>query len=111
MGDEYDRVVPRLRWGMFDAAGTIGGLATYVALNEADDEWVATIAARFRAADGGGGGGAVALDDAALTAALRAAGVGLGPRADLTVDDPVVAGAPPTSGYASDPVCTAISMP
>ena len=44
---------------------------------------------------------------AAIEGALRFAGVGSGPRPDLTVDDPIMAGAPPTSGYAADPVCTA----
>ena len=103
--DAYDRVVPRLQWGVFDARAPLEALATYIGLNDADDEWVATIAARFRAADSSGG--AVALDDAAIDGALRAVGVGSEPRSDLTVDDPIMAGAPPTSGYAADPVCTA----
>ena len=77
--DAYDRVVPRLRWGVFDARATLDGLATYIGLNDADDEWVAAIVARFRAADDGGGG-AVALDDAPIDGALRAAGVAAGPR-------------------------------
>ena len=75
--DAYDRVVPRLQWGVFDARAPLEALATYIGLNDADDEWVATIAARFRAADSTAVG-AVALDDAAIDGALRAAGVAIG---------------------------------
>src|SRR4051794_8881907 len=106
LAEAYARVVPRLRWGELDASGAFAAFGAYVGLNEADDEWVATVSGAFRAADAGGGGVAT-LDSAAISAALRAAGVADGPRADLTVDDPVLAGAPPTSGFADDPVCTA----
>jgi YD repeat-containing protein len=106
LADAYARIVPRLQWGELDASGALAAFAAYVGLNDADDEWVATVSAAFRAADAGGGGVST-VDSAAIDAALLAAGIDDGPRADLTVDDPILAGGPVTSGFANDPVCTA----
>ena len=76
LADAYDRVVPRPPVGRVRRPATLDDLATYIALNDADDEWVATVAARFRAADWSGG--AVAVDDAGDRgrAAGRRGGIG-----------------------------------
>ncbi len=105
VADRYDFVKPRLRWGVFDAKALLDDLATFVRLNDEDDRWVAGIAQAFAAA--GSGGGLVRLPDARIARSLAAAGIASGERARITVDDAIVAGAPPTSGFAADPVCTA----
>lgn len=88
-----------------DASGPLAGLVRFVTRNAEDDRWVEVVAAAFRAA--GAGGGLPSLTDDQLGAVLRANGVSVGPRESLTVNDPVLNGLPPTSGYAIDPVCTA----
>ncbi|HET6532862.1 MAG TPA: DUF6531 domain-containing protein [Actinoplanes sp.] len=102
--DAYYEFVSGTRWGHFDATSLINGFAQYVNLNELDAQWVAQIAAAFRAA--GGDGGLSRLPDAAIEASLRAAGL-TGGRESVTFDSPVAFGFPPTSGFADDPVNTA----
>jgi len=101
----YQAVVPRLRWGRFDASATLDDLVQFIKLNDDDDRWVTVISRAFREADRDGG--VATTSDDRIAALLNAYGVAPGTRAHLTVDDPIVAGMPPTSGFANDPVCTA----
>jgi RHS repeat-associated protein len=73
-------------------------------LNENDAAWALIVADAFAAA--GGEGNVSTLSDAAVGAALAAAGVSAN-RTGLVIDPPMAAGAMPTSGYANDPVNTA----
>ncbi|MBB2943572.1 RHS repeat-associated protein [Actinoplanes lutulentus] len=91
-------------WGRLDATSLINALGQYLDLNEVDSRWVARISQAFRAA--GGDGDLATLPDAAISASLRAAGLG-GGRSSVTFDDPIGYGFPPTSGFADDPVNTA----
>ncbi|WIB16297.1 DUF6531 domain-containing protein [Curtobacterium sp. MCPF17_050] len=90
-------------WGHIDAAGVVGAYRRYLSANAEDASWADTIAAAFEAA--GGAGAVSTLSDAALGAALQAAGVSAS-RSSLQIDPPTAAGAMPTSGYANDPVNT-----
>lgn len=99
----YARFVETCKWGSLNAESLLGGYDQYVALNEEDARWVATIAADFRRA--GGSGPIVSLPDAAIAASLRRAGLS-DDRQSVTFDGPVAYGMPPTSGYANDPVNT-----
>ncbi|WP_433824948.1 DUF6531 domain-containing protein [Actinoplanes sp. CA-015351] len=92
------------RWGRLDATSLINAFGQYLDLNEVDARWVAQISQAFRAA--GGDGDLATLPDAAISASLRAAGLG-GGRSSVTFDDPIGYGFPPTSGFADDPVNTA----
>ena len=73
-------------WGGFDASSLLGALGAWLEWNERDADWVARIAAAFRAA--GAEGGMATLPDAALDATLAAAGLG-GERTSVSFDDPV----------------------
>lgn len=88
-----------LGWGHFDASSMLTAFGNWLSWNEIDAQWVTTIAQAFRAADSG------TVPDAAIDAALQAAGLDFG-RQSVTFDDPVALGEPPTSGYANDPVNT-----
>lgn len=101
----HDAVVPRLQWGVFDLSATFTDLARHVQLDLVDDAWVASVSRAFSRADGGPG--PRPLPDAVLGRALDTDGVPRGARTHITVDDALMAGMPPTSGYADDPVCTA----
>ena len=90
--------------GGFDASSLIRAFRTYLDENEKDSQWTSFIAGVFRQADSSGG--VVGLPDSVIAAGLRAAGLS-GGRQSVTFDDPIVWGAPPTSGYANDPVNTA----
>lgn len=91
-------------WGSIDASGVISAYRRYLRANENDAVWAVTVADAFAAA--GGEGAVSSVSDAALNAALAAAGVGA-TRSALVIDPPTAAGAMPTSGYANDPVNTA----
>lgn len=91
-------------WGTFTASSMLAGFDRFIGLNEKDADWVGVIADNFERA--GGKGAISSLPDAAIEASLRAAGL-FGPRGDVTFDDPVAYGMPPTTGYANDPVNTA----
>jgi RHS repeat-associated protein len=91
-------------WGQITAAGVISAYRAYLAANENDAQWAVTIADAFAAA--GGEGNVSTVSDAALNAALAAAGVSA-TRSALVVASPTAAGAMPTTGYANDPVNTA----
>lgn len=91
-------------WGTFDAGTMMLGLRTYADANTEDGRWVTRIAQTFRHA---GADGTLLLPDAALEASLRAVGLDGGRRA-ITFTTATAYGAPPTSGYANDPVNTGI---
>ena len=91
-------------WAEIDAEGVIGAYTTYLAANENDARWATNLADSF--AKAGGEGAVSTVSDAALAAALAAAGVDE-TRNGLTIDPPTAAGAIPSSGYADDPVNTA----
>jgi RHS repeat-associated protein len=83
---------------------------------ENDEAFVQVVAAAFRQADPSlSAGGLASVDgrtfDTAFNAVARAAGIDpqilLQTRSPVTVDDPVAAGIPQTSGFVADPVCTA----
>ncbi len=91
-------------WGSIDASGVISAYRRYLRANENDAVWAVTVADAFAAA--GGEGAVSSVSDAAVNAALAAAGVSA-IRSSLAIDPPQAAGAMPTSGYANDPVNTA----
>lgn len=101
----YAAFVSGCKWGKLDARSLLNGLhPKTLATNEEDARWVDAIAAAFRRA--GGGERIARLPDAAIAASLRSARLG-DQRQSPTFDDPVAFGAPPTTGYADDPVNTA----
>ena len=91
-------------WGTIEASGVLRAYRAYLTANENDARWAVTVADAFAAA--GGDGNVSTLSDAALAAALAAAGVDTS-RSALAIDPPTAAGAIPTTGYANDPVNTA----
>ena len=105
LGPHYNAFLSGTSWGYFDIQSLLGGFGEYIGWNETDARWVTQIAAAFRAA--GGSGGLATLPDAAIEASLRSAGLD-GDRGSVTFDDPVAFGFPPTTGYANDPVSTAV---
>ncbi|WP_181134379.1 DUF6531 domain-containing protein [Rathayibacter tritici] len=92
------------RWGALAADAVVTGFEQWLSANDQDVTWAGTIAEAFTAA--GGEGSVIALPDAALAVALTSAGVSL-VRQDLIIAPPQAFGAPPTTGYADDPVNTA----
>ena len=80
-----------------------------------DEVFVAVTRQAFLDANTGVDGASVRVDEAALDTAFDAAAVAMGfdpaqlraPRSAVTVDVPVAAGTPQTSGFVADPVCTA----
>ncbi|MDO5051724.1 MAG: DUF6531 domain-containing protein [Pseudoclavibacter sp.] len=89
------------RWGTLSADGVVASFEAWLSANDQDVDWATTVADAFAAA--GGEGEVSTLTDAALSAALQARGVSES-REDLEVAVPETVGAPPTSGYANDPV-------
>ncbi|PYY46543.1 DUF6531 domain-containing protein [Curtobacterium sp. MCBD17_023] len=90
-------------WGTINADGLVTGFERWLAANDQDVAWAKTIADAFAAA--GGEGAVSTVSDAALGAALQAAGVSAN-RTDLQIDPPTAYGAQPTTGYSMDPVNT-----
>jgi RHS repeat-associated protein len=90
-------------WGHIDADGVVAAFEKWLAANAQDVAWANTIADAFAAA--GGQGSVSTLSDAALAAALQAAGVSQ-TRTDLQIDPPTAYGAQPTTGFSMDPVNT-----
>ncbi|WIB26155.1 DUF6531 domain-containing protein [Curtobacterium sp. MCSS17_015] len=93
----------RCSWGTINADGLVTGFERWLAANDQDVVWAKTIADAFAAA--GGEGAVSTVSDAALGAALQAAGVSAN-RTDLQIDPPTAYGAQPTTGYSMDPVNT-----
>ncbi|MCQ2002097.1 DUF6531 domain-containing protein [Arthrobacter zhaoxinii] len=91
-------------WATLDADGVLLAYKEYLDANENDARWADVLAEAFASA--GSNGDVSTLSDAALEAALAAAGVDANRQA-LTIDPPTASGAKPTTGYASDPVNTA----
>ena len=91
-------------WGSVDAAGVFTAYDTYLTNNDQDATWADTVAGAFEAA--GGTGSVTTLPDAAIQAALDAAGVAT-ERSEITIDLATVQGGALTNGYADDPVNTA----
>ncbi|MCC3293619.1 DUF6531 domain-containing protein [Arthrobacter sp. zg-Y411] len=91
-------------WGGIDAQGVLNAYKDYLDANENDARWATVVADAFAAA--GGEGNVSTVSDAALEAALAAAGVDV-TRDSLQIDPPQAYGAVPTTGYANDPVNTA----
>ncbi|PPF62151.1 type IV secretion protein Rhs [Rathayibacter tritici] len=91
------------RWGSLDADGVVSGFVSWLAANDQDVVWARSVAEAFAAA--GGEGVVSTLADSALALALGSAGVALS-REDITITPAQAYGAPPTSGFADDPVNT-----
>ncbi len=94
----------RCGWGRIEADGVMTAYRAYLDANENDAQWALTLADNF--AKAGGEGNVSTVSDAALAAALAAAGVDA-TRDALKIDPPTAYGAVPTTGYANDPVNTA----
>lgn len=92
------------QWGGLSADTVVAGFQQWLSANDQDVAWAGTIADAFAAA--GGAGSVTTLPDAALATALNSAGVSL-VRQDIVIAPPQAFGAPPTTGYADDPVNTA----
>ena len=101
--DAYATFVAGCGFGRLEADGVWGGFDRYLTANDNDVRWANAVASAFEAA---GGDGAVTTSNAAITATLQTAGVGA-ERQQLSIDPPQAYGAPPTTGYANDPVNTA----
>ena len=80
-----------------------------------DEVFVKVTRQAFLDANTGVDGATVTVSESALDTAFAAAAVAMGydpaqltaPRSAVTVDEPVAAGTPQTSGFVADPVCTA----
>ncbi|TBT83212.1 type IV secretion protein Rhs [Propioniciclava sinopodophylli] len=99
----YDDFTAGCGFGSLEASTVWTGFDRYLSANKEDVRWADTVAAAFEAA---GSDGLVTTSNAAITASLAAAGVNA-ERTQLTIDPPQAYGAPPTTGYANDPVNTA----
>ncbi len=99
----YQSVASEWTWGTVDATSALSALATYVSLNDADDAWVALIAAAFRELDSHFPDGVPSdlIEDLLAQHGLD------GGRDEVTFDDPSAVGLPLSSGWANDPVATA----
>ncbi|SDU81186.1 RHS repeat-associated core domain-containing protein [Microlunatus sagamiharensis] len=104
VSNAYDTFCMRCKWGSLDANGPINGFRQWLAANAMDVEWATVVANAFKAA--GANGEVSTLSNSAVAAALQAHHVNI-TRNDLTIQPPQAYGAPPTSGYADDPVNTA----
>ncbi|TCL86405.1 RHS repeat-associated protein [Curtobacterium sp. PhB142] len=90
-------------WGHIDATSLVNAFEQWITANGQDVTWANTIADAFAAA--GGESAVSTVSDAALAAALAAAGVSQS-RTDLQFDPPSAYGAQPTTGFSMDPVNT-----
>ncbi len=91
-------------WGTLSADGVFLGFRQWLMANDNDVRWATAVATAFKAA--GGDGNVSTLSNSAVQAALKAENVNAS-RKDLVIEAPQAFGAPPTSGYADDPVNTA----
>jgi RHS repeat-associated protein len=99
----YSSVASEWQWGTVDATSALSALATFVALNDTDDAWVALIAAAFRELDAHFPDG---VPVEVIEGLLAEHGLD-GGREEVTFDDPSAVGLPLSSGWANDPVATA----
>ncbi|QWL31149.1 DUF6531 domain-containing protein [Rathayibacter toxicus] len=93
----------RCQWGRLSADGVVAGCEQWLAANEQDARWADVLASAFAAA--GGEGRVSSLANGAVMTALSSAGVSVR-REDIVISPPQAFGAPPTTGYADDPVNT-----
>ncbi|MBT1605905.1 DUF6531 domain-containing protein [Curtobacterium flaccumfaciens] len=100
---KLDDFATKCSWGTINADGLVSAFDKWLDANDQDVTWANTIADAFAAA--GGEGAVSTVSDAALAAALAAAGVSQS-RTDLQFDPPSAYGAQPTTGYSMDPVNT-----
>jgi len=100
---KLDDFATKCSWGTINADGLVSAFDKWLAANDQDVTWANTIADAFAAA--GGEGAVSTVSDAALAAALAAAGVSQS-RTDLQFDPPSAYGAQPTTGFSMDPVNT-----
>lgn len=101
--DAYGTFTAGCGWGTLTADSVWTGFDAYLTANGNDVSWANAVAGAFESA---GGSGVVTASNAAITQSLAAAGVNA-ERQDLQIDPPQALGAPPTTGYANDPVNTA----
>lgn len=87
-------------------APALSALATLLESLATNETFVSTIREELLAADASYSGGTVTVSDAAIVAALDAAGVGT-PPPSLTFEPASMFGLPPTSGFVDDPICAA----
>ncbi len=99
----YNDFVSSCGWGSLEAGGILAGFDSYLAANDEDVRWANTVADAFEKA---GQEGVVTAPNAQITEIMQAAGV-TAERSQLNIDPPQAYGAPPTTGYANDPVNTA----
>ncbi|WP_052323459.1 DUF6531 domain-containing protein [Leifsonia xyli] len=90
-------------FGGIDVAPVVVGFEKWLAANAEDVRWANIVAAAFEAS--GAGSGVATVSDAALGAALAAAGVNAR-RDDLAIDPAQAFGGVPTTGFVNDPVNT-----
>ncbi len=102
--DAYRGFLMRCHWGSLQADEVFNGFRRWLLANDDDVRWASVVASAFTAA--GGSGDVSTVSNSALGAALQAHHLALG-RQDLTIEAPQAYGAPPTTGYADDPVNTA----
>jgi len=100
---KLDDFATKCSWGTINADGLVSAFDKWLAANDQDVTWANTIADAFAAA--GGEGAVSTVSDAALAAALAAAGVSQ-TRTDLQFEPPTAYGAQPTTGFSMDPVNT-----
>jgi RHS repeat-associated protein len=98
-----DDFATKCSWGKINADGLVTAFDKWLEANDQDVKWANTIADAFAAA--GGEGAVSTVSDAALAAALAAAGVSQ-TRTDLEFEPPTAYGAQPTTGFSMDPVNT-----
>ena len=104
VSDAYSTFCMTCHWGSLDAYGPINGFRQWLVANANDVQWATVVANAFKAA--GGNGKVSTLSNSAVASALQARHVNI-TRNDLTIQPPQAYGAPPTTGYADDPVNTA----
>ena len=100
---DYSAFQARCHWGTLDASGVFSAYDTWMTANDNDVAWATSVANAFKAA--GGEGTMSTLSNSAVQAALKSNHVTVS-RTDLTIEPPQAFGAPPTTGYANDPVNT-----
>ena len=104
VSDAYSTFAMTCHWGSLDANGVLNAFRQWLAANAEDGRWATVVANAFKAA--GSNGKVSTLSNSAIAAALKAHHVNIS-RNDLTITPPQAFGAPPTTGYADDPVNTA----
>jgi RHS repeat-associated protein len=100
---KFSDFAAKCHWGTISSSGLVSGFEKWLSDNAQDVTWANTVADAFAAA--GGEGSVSTVSDAALGAALQAAGVSA-TRSALAFDPPSAYGAQPTTGFSMDPVNT-----